>query len=239
MNSLDSYKGALAAAEFREPRRRVCQALATQLAQCGERLWAFGSGPPDFRTACSIVIQFGGSLATGAVALGNEGNWYAASALVRQFVEVEYLVRLFRRDPSEALTWLRASTEDLRRSFAPSQMRNRAGDFRHEEYGVHCQLGGHPNPRAHSLLPARHLQPHLPPLGTNEVFWVDLAQHLRRIWRDIEAFPSDHPTGELGVIRLYADEAAKVIEEWEAGDPCSPMLPLSLLGEWASDGYSA
>ena len=104
MTSLEDYRILLAAPGLTEPRRLVCRTLATQLAACGERLWAFGFGPPDFRTACSVVIQFGGSLATGAVALGDQENWYAASALVRQFVEVEYLVRLFRRDSNEALS---------------------------------------------------------------------------------------------------------------------------------------
>ena len=60
MLSLEEFKHALAAPELREPRRVVCRTLATQLAACGERWWAFGFGPRDFRTACSMVIQFGG-----------------------------------------------------------------------------------------------------------------------------------------------------------------------------------
>lgn len=239
MKSLEDLKSALAAPELKEPRRLVCRTLATQLAACGERLWAFGFGPPDFRTACSVVIQFGGCLATGAVVLGERENWYAASALVRQFVEVEYLVRLFRRDPSEAPRWLKASTEELRASFMPAQMRKRAGDFRHQEYRVHCESGGHPNPRAHSLLPARYAKPHLPPLGTNEVFWVDLAQHLRRVWADIAELPADHPTANLDIIGHYTEAVANAISAWEAIDPCSPMLPESLLAEWGGANDSA
>lgn len=166
MESLEDFKPWLAAPELREPRRLVCSTLATQLAACGARLWAFGMGPTDLRTACSVVIQFGGSLATGAVTLGEQENWYAASALVRQLVEVEYLVRLFRQDSDEALRWLKASPEELRTSFMPAQMRKRVDGFRHQEYRVHCESGGHPNPRAHSLLPERVAKPHLPPLGT-------------------------------------------------------------------------
>jgi len=232
MLSLENFARALAAPELREPRRVVCRTLARQLAACGERLWAFGFGPPDFRTACSVAIQFGGSLATGAVALGDQENWYAASALVRQFVEVEYLVRLFRRDANEALSWLKASPKELRESFRPGQMRKRAGDFRHHEYQVHCESGGHPNPGAHPLLPARYARHHLPPLGTNEGFWVDLAQHLRRVWRDIVELPSDHPTANLNVIAQYTEVVATAISVWETSDPCSPLLPESLLAEW-------
>jgi hypothetical protein len=232
MESLDEFKRLLAAPELREPRRIACRTLAGQLAACGERLWAFGSGPTDFRTACSVVIQFGGSLASGAVALGEQENWYAASALVRQIVEVEYLIRLFRQDSSEGLRWLKASPEELRTSFLPAQMRKRAEGFRHQEYRVHCESGGHPNPRAHTLLPSRVVNAHLPPLGTNEVFWVDLAQHLRRVWRDIVALPVDHPTANLGVVDQYATDAANAIAAWEAVDPCAPMLTESLLADW-------
>lgn len=151
---------------------------------------------------------------------------------MRQLVEVEYLVRLFRQDPTEAQSWLKASSAELRTAFTPSQMRKRAGGFRHQEYRVHCESGGHPNPRAHTLLPGRHAKHHLPPLGTNEVFWVDLAQHLRLVWRDVAALPADHPTANLGVIEQYAEVAAKAVSAWEAVDPCSPMLPESLLAEW-------
>lgn len=35
-------------------------------------------------------------------------NWYAAAALSRQLVEVEYLVWLFGTDPTEAEAWLSA-----------------------------------------------------------------------------------------------------------------------------------
>jgi hypothetical protein len=236
--SLESYMESLDIAEFRPVRRKTCRVLATELAACGDRLWAFGFGPRDLRTASSIVIQFGGSLATGAVALGDEKNFYAASALVRQFVEVEYLVRLFRRDDAEALRWLSASPDDLRAFFRPAQMRKRAGDFRHQEYSVHCSVGGHPNPRAHHLLPGRYLKEHLPP-GTAEAFWVDLGQHLCRIWRDIAVLPLEHPKANLEIVRPYSEKVADAIDEWEATDPCSKLLPVSMLQERGTDDDSA
>jgi hypothetical protein len=65
----EAYKAAVNHPELMQPRRSVCRTLSVQLAACGERLWAFGCGGPDFRTALSIVIQFGGSLSTGAVML--------------------------------------------------------------------------------------------------------------------------------------------------------------------------
>lgn len=170
MESLGEFQRLLATPGLREPRRIVCRTLSTQLADCGERLWAFGLGPVDLRMACSVVIQFGGRLASGAVSLGQQENWYAAAVLVRQLVEVEYLVRQFRQDSNQALRWLTASGEELRASFRPAQMSNRAGGFRHEEYRAHCDFGGHPSPGAHSMLPGGHFPRHLPPFGTSEVF---------------------------------------------------------------------
>ena len=241
MEFLEAFKAAVNAAELQEPRRVVCRTLSNQLDACGERLWAFGCGGLDFRTALSLVVQFGGSLSTGAVALAEHSNWYTASALVRQLIEVEYLVRLFRRVPEQACIWLRASSSDLRHAFSPSTMRKRIGkgEFRHQEYAVHCEIGGHPNPRAHFLLPARVLDKHRNPFGSNELFWIDLAQHLRIIWADIQAIPTDHPNENLDVILQYTPVVTATIKLWEGVDPCSPMLPPSLHGELAAVRASA
>jgi hypothetical protein len=234
---LEQYENALADPELKETRRGLCSTLAAQMAECGDRLWAFGMGPADARTAISFVVQFGGSLAEGAVMLGSLRNWYAASALVRQLIEVEYLVYLFCNDLDETLRWLRGSTDDLRTLFSPSKMRQRAGEgqFRPSEYQVHCSFGGHPTPRAQFLLPSRILKHHQNPIGSNEeVFWVDLAQHLRRLWRHIEALSIEHPSAHLDVIHQYAGTAALAIERWEAADPRSLMLSDSFLAELAA-----
>jgi hypothetical protein len=229
----EAYKAAVIHPELMQPRRTVCRTLSVQLAACGDRLWAFGCGGLDYRNALSIVIQFGGSLTTGAVALAEDKNWYAASALVRQFIEVEYLLRLFRRQPEQAVTWLRSTEAELREAFNPCVMRKRLGDFRHEEYRAHCQLGGHPNPKAHGLLPGRVAPRHLGPFGSNEEFWIDLAQHLRRAWRDIEAIPSELASERVDVILQYTGAVTDAIRAWEEIDPCSPMIPEPLLAELA------
>jgi hypothetical protein len=41
----------------------------------------------------------GGSLASGTIAVLRVENWYAAAALLRQVVEVEYLLWLFAEEP--------------------------------------------------------------------------------------------------------------------------------------------
>ncbi len=241
VESVEDFKKAICDPDLAKPRRRVCSTLAKQLSACGERLWAFGFAPRDFRTAISIVLQFGGSLATGAGALAAYDNWYAASALVRQLVEIQYLLRLFSLDPNEALAWLTATQQELRTVFSPSRMRQRLpeGQFRHQEYRSHCEIGGHPNPGAHYLLPARIAKQHLPPFGTNEVFWVDLAQHLVRIWRDVAALPYHHPQANLAVISQYTEAVDSAISSWEAIDPCAPPPSDSLLAKLAAPHDSA
>lgn len=72
-----------------------------------------------------------------------------------------------------------------RRTFSPPNMRNRSnGRFRASEYSTHCEVGGHPRISGHILL-REHFTPTVrAPL---EMFdpklqWVDLAQHVERMW---------------------------------------------------------
>jgi hypothetical protein len=67
--------------------------------------------------------------------------------------------------------------------------------------------------------------------GSNEDFWVDLAQHLGRIWRDIQAIPTDHPNQRVEVILQYTERVTDAVRTWEEIDPCSPMIPEALLAE--------
>jgi hypothetical protein len=67
----------------------------------------------------------------------------------------------------EAEKWLAASPSEIRNFFGPGAMRKRSGgQFRAEEYGVHCERGGHPNPRAGFLLPEHVLTDQMIPLGS-------------------------------------------------------------------------
>jgi hypothetical protein len=53
----EAYQAAVTHADLAEPRRAVCRIRSTQLAACGERLWAFGVGSPDFRTYTGAVRE--------------------------------------------------------------------------------------------------------------------------------------------------------------------------------------
>lgn len=86
-------------------RGAVVTALGPAFRSAGTLLWVAGNliGPDrvnkaspfgngsDAVVGLAIVTQTAGELCSGAVSLLNEGNTYAAAALLRQLVEVEYL----------------------------------------------------------------------------------------------------------------------------------------------------
>lgn len=72
-------------------------------------------------------------------------NSYAANALVRQLVEVEYLAWACGHDSAEAVDWLVSDRETRLKRWSPQRLRNRAaGRFDDEDYWNHCEMGGHP-----------------------------------------------------------------------------------------------
>ena len=73
-----------------------------------------------------------------AAAISRCRNSYAAAALLRQVVEVEYLLWTFADDPEDTVRWLNASKSQLDGRFRPAAMRQRsAGHFRTSEYVAH------------------------------------------------------------------------------------------------------
>ena len=103
--------------------------------------------------------------------------------------------------------------------FSPKNMRDRTnGRFNAEEYSIHCEMGGHPRVRAHVLL-----QEHMTPLQNDpmELFdpsvqWVDLAQHMERMWSHyVVAVASLSPTN------VYPERFEQMrirIDAWRALD---------------------
>lgn len=76
-----------------------------------------------------------------------ERNPYAASALMRQLVEVEFLLWAFSENEEEASRWLRSSKTERDSQFSARHFyRKAANGFRGKDYGMHCDIGGHPTP---------------------------------------------------------------------------------------------
>lgn len=178
-------------------RRRadVCQALALTYRDVGVVLSAggsmvgtdrragrspFGYGS-DATVGLATVVQIAGELIAGTISLLEQGNVYAAAALIRQLVEVEYLGWAFAEDEEEAAAWLRSTKEERLKLWQPRHLRERSGGrFRGADYSGHCERGGHPSPSAAPLLP-EHRRP--VPLSW---WWFDLASHGESAWEYVE-----------------------------------------------------
>lgn len=132
-------------------------------------------GSEEINKAVSLILKIGSSLVMGANDLVAKGNTYAAAALVRQLVEVEYLAWAFENDENEARKWICSDKDERMKFFTPSKLRKAAqGKFRSKDYGYHCELGGHPVPGAEVLLDSSILQAQL--------LLSDMLGHSGRIW---------------------------------------------------------
>ena len=202
-----------------EAAKRLVARVAEELDGLAAQVWAFGMSEGS-RRALAVVAQMGAELAMGATQLYESERWYAGAALVRQLIEVEYLLFLFATDASEAEKWLKASSKEARRMFSPTKMQERSAErFNAAEYSIHCEIGGHPRPRGHVLL-REHLTPtsHDPTeLFDPGVQWVDLAQHVERMWGHYVAAVAVHSPSNVYLERF--EMIWKLIDEWRALDP--------------------
>jgi hypothetical protein len=198
--------------------RELVTEVADRMDGLAAQVWAFGlaEGP---RRALAIVAQMGAELAVGAATLYAANRWYAGAALVRQLIEVEYLLFLFASDDEEPERWLRVTPEEARRMFQPAVMRDRAGGrFRSEEYASHCEMGGHPRLRGHVLLREHHGAEGVV-TGTEwfdpAVQWVDLAQHVERMWGNYGAAVQRHSPSNVYPDRF--EEVSSMFARWRVG----------------------
>jgi hypothetical protein len=226
----------LADEDAQASREAFCRAAADAFEQAGLVLFLGGWVQRDDSVAgLARVAQIGGELAQGSLALLGAGRVYAAMALHRQLVEVEYLLWTFADDADAGARWLRASPAQLDRHFSPSAMRKRAGDrFRHSEYRTHCRLGGHPNPQAAHHLPGRDRDA---VMGAR-MQWLDLGLHLDRGWGFmLDAAKAQHWLDAIPPVPLAV--VAKARDEWRERDAAtrhalSALLPLIDADEGAS-----
>jgi hypothetical protein len=112
----------------------------------------FGHGS-DETVAVSVLLRIGSQLVSASADLFEDGRKYAAAALLRQMVEIEYLAWAMEAGNREGERWLRSNREQRQSFFTPAKLRKAAqGKFRGKDYGYHCELGGHPVPGASVLL---------------------------------------------------------------------------------------
>ena len=144
-----------------------------------------GNGSDEI-VAVSLLLRVAGQLVSASADLFNDGRHYAAAALLRQLVEVEYLAWAFDARDSDAKRWLRSIEEERRDYFAPAKLRKAAqGKFRGQDYGHHCEMGGHPVPRSVILLNGDEL--------TSQLLLSDMLGHTGRIWDHLLSWSANQP----------------------------------------------
>ena len=192
--------------------------IAEELDGLAAQVWAFGMAE-GARRAFAIVAQMGTELMIGASQLYAKERWYAGAALVRQLIEVEYLLFLFAIGDDEPKRWLNASDEEAKKTFSPAQMRARAqGRFDVAEYQTHCRIGGHPRVMGHILL-KEHITPietTPPKLFDPSIQWVDLAQHVERFLTNYIAAVARHSPRNV-----YLDRFANLVQavsDWRSAE---------------------
>jgi hypothetical protein len=227
----DALRELFAAAEAdpvaQAAREQLCRTLAQAFARVGLALWTggaliggdrpgglspFGFGS-DATVGLATIIQIAGELTAGAIGVLEHDNLYAAAALIRQLVEVEYLAWAFGSDEQEAERWLRSTPNDRMKMWQPRHIRKRSdGRFRGSDYSGHCERGGHPTPTALSLLPDHSAR------ESGALWWFDLASHGVSVWRYIPDAVSN--LGWADHVPEAATKAAvsRDIERWEARD---------------------
>lgn len=213
-------------------RVETCQTLAATFGAVGQLLWvggyvigpdqAAGQSPFSFGSDASVglatVVQIAGELTAGAVSLLEQGNLYAAAALVRQLVEVEYVAWAFAEDKDQATVWVRSTSEERRMFWRPHDLRRRSGGrFRAADYARHCDRGGHPTPDAMALLPDHTRR------DSAVWWWLDLAVHGVSTWDYVEAAARDF--GWADHVRAAATGRAlpETIERWRRSDPLADI----------------
>jgi len=218
-----------------DSRAALCRILTSTFQEAGHLLWTggsligadrvegstpFGFGS-DATVGLATVAQIAGELSAGVTSLLESDNSYAACALLRQLVEVEYLAWAFAEDEPEASAWLRSSQDERLRRWQPRHIRARSGGrFRASDYGLHCELGGHPSPDARVLLPCHSVR--LP----MSWWWLELAIHGVSTW-DYLVAAADRtwyaPADQIRAIAEAQDLAASRTS-WQESDALAPHV---------------
>lgn len=175
----------------------------------------FGHGS-DETVAVSTLLRVATQLVSGSTDLFQDGRSYAAAALLRQLVEVEYLAWAFETNNAEGERWLRSDKKQREQFFTPAKLRKAAaGKFRGQDYGYHCEFGGHPVPSAGPLLQGG---PEI-----TQLLLSDLLGHAGRVWDHLVRWAHGKPHG-TPILDRNEKMVAKFME-WKSIDPLVGLPP--------------
>lgn len=176
----------------------------------------FGHGD-DETVGVALVLQIGAQLVAASVELICDGKLYAAAALIRQMVEVEYLAWAFEARDKDAQKWLRSDRQERFEFFAPAKLRKAAdGKFRSKDYGYHCDLGGHPTPSARILLTGGPIN--------EQLFLSDLLGHTGRAWDHLSNWAATNPQRDAAFM-VDRESITSKFQSWKRDDHLSSLPP--------------
>ena len=173
-----------------------------------------------YSKAISILLRIGGALISGSNQLFLADNSYAAVALIRQLVEVEYLAWAFENNKQEAERWINSNKEERWHFFSPKKLRaGSGGRFRGVDYQFHCEFGGHPVPRSEFVLDADVMDLAM------QLMLSDMLGHSGRIWDHFVKWAD-------GEVKQYAilsrrDRMLRRYLSWKRADPLTRLPPPS------------
>lgn len=211
-------------------RYKLARFCAKQLVEAGTELHVVGHliGPDrapgrspfghanDQAVAVSTLLLAAGQLTSASSDLFADGRQYAAAALLRQMVEIEYLAWAFETRNGDAERWLRSDQQERQRFFKPAKLREAArGTFRGKDYGYHCELGGHPVPQAGILLSGDS--------AVGQLLLSDLLGHVGRIWDHLVGWAPQNENG--GPILQRSHGMSVRFREWKSKDRLVDLPP--------------
>ena len=211
-------------------RAQLAKFTALSFTRAGEELHAIGNifgtdridgtspgkNGSDEIVAMSLLLRIGGQLTSASADLFADGRHYAAAALLRQLVEIEYLAWAFQTRDKDAERWLRSTREERQSFFTPAKLRNASGGkFRGKDYGYHCELGGHPVPGSSILLQKES--------GCGQLLLADLLGHTGRIWGHLIDWAQGQPW--VAPIANRYEEMFQRYSEWKKSDPINDLPP--------------
>jgi hypothetical protein len=179
----------------------------------GRSPWGHGT---DETVAVSVLLRMASQLVSASADLFQDGRHYAAAALLRQIVEIEYLAWAMETRDRDGERWLRSDRAERETFFRPAKLREASeGRFRGKDYGYHCELGGHPVPGANVLLGDD--------AQVAQILVADLLGHTGRIWDHLVGWATRSDQGEP--ISKRAPELSEAFAAWKSEDPLARLGP--------------
>jgi len=171
----------------------------------------------DETVAVALTLRIASELIGSCALLFAEGRHYSAAALLRQLAEVDYLAWSFATRDRDGERWLRSTREEREEFFRPARLRRASqGRFRDQDYRYHCELGGHPVPRADILfgVNAEH---------SAQLLLSDALGHIGHIWNHVVTWARSH--GHSDSVDRHAGELPTRHRSLYPDDPLFRLPP--------------